>query len=175
MAQKTIQCRLVAPVETRQYLWTLAAEKNTPLINAIIQGIVTHEDFETWRIKGRHPADVVTKLCKSLKTEAPFSGQPSRFYASAEKAVNYIFKSWFTLQRRLQQQTSGKQTWLTILKSDDELVELCGHDLEDIQDKAAKILDDAETAIEEEEHPGQSKPATIRAHLFKSMTRPNSP
>jgi hypothetical protein len=175
MAQKTIQCRLVAPVETRQYLWTLAAEKNTPLINAIIQGIVTHEDFETWRIKGRHPADVVTKLCKSLKTEAPFSGQPSRFYASAEKAVNYIFKSWFTLQRRLQQQTSGKQTWLTILKSDDELVELCGHALEDIQDKAAQILDDAETAIEEGEHPGQSKPATIRAHLFKKHDQAKQP
>ncbi len=175
MAQKTIQCRLVAPVETRQYLWTLAAEKNTPLINALIQDIVTHEDFETWRIKGRHPADVVTKLCKSLKTEAPFSGQPARFYASAEKAVNYIFKSWFTLQRRLQQQISGKQTWLTILKSDDELVELCGHALEDIQDKAAQILDDAETAIEEEEHPGQSETSAIRAHLFKKYAQAKQP
>ena len=36
MSQKTIQCRLVAPVETRQYLWTLAAEKNTPLTNALL-------------------------------------------------------------------------------------------------------------------------------------------
>ncbi|MEP0969977.1 MULTISPECIES: hypothetical protein [Cyanophyceae] len=93
MAQKTIQCRLVASPTTRQYLWMLAAEKNTPLINALIQAVVNHEDFEAWRLKGRHPADVVTKLCKSLKNEAPFSDQPSRFYASVEKAVNYIFKS----------------------------------------------------------------------------------
>jgi hypothetical protein len=172
---KTIQCRLVAPTETRQYLWALAAEKNTPLINSLIQGIVTHEDFETWRLKGRHPADVVSQLCKSLKTEAPFSGQPSRFYASAEKAVNYIFKSWFTLQRRLQQQICGKQTWLTILKSDDELIELCGRDLEEIQDKATQILDDAETTIEEQEGQDKAKPAAIRAHLFKWYDQAKQP
>ena len=167
MAQKTIQCRLVASPTTRQYLWMLATEKNTPLINALIQAVVNHGDLETWRLKGRHPADVVTKLCKGLKTEAPFAGQPSRFYASAEKAVNYIFKSWFTLQRRLQQQISGKQSWLSILKSDDDLVELCSQDLETIQDKAAQILDEAVTTIEAEEGQGKSKPAAIRAYLFK--------
>jgi len=88
MSQITVQRRLVANGETRQHLWTLAAEKNTPLINALIQEVVSHEDFEAWRLKGRFPADVVATVCRRLKTEAPFSGQPSRFYASAEKAVN---------------------------------------------------------------------------------------
>ncbi|MGF1571415.1 MAG: type V CRISPR-associated protein Cas12k [Nodosilinea sp.] len=170
MAQKTIQCRLVASSPTRQYLWMLATEKNTPLINALIQAVVTHEDFETWRLKGRHPADVVAKLCKSLKNEAPFSGQPARFYASAEKAVNYIFKSWFTLQSCLQRQITGKQMWLTILKSDDELTEICGQDLEAIREKAAQILAQIEKAVETDKtegSPGKSKKDLVRAQLFK--------
>lgn len=148
----------------------LATEKNTPLINALIQAVVTHEDFETWRLKGRHPADVVAKLCKSLKNEAPFSGQPARFYASAEKAVNYIFKSWFTLQSCLQRQITGKQMWLTILKSDDELTEICGQDLEAIREKAAQILAQIEKAVETDKtegSPGKSKKDLVRAQLFK--------
>lgn len=170
MAQKTIQCRLVASPTTRQYLWMLAAEKNTPLINALIQAVVNHEDFETWRLKGRHPADVVTQLCKSLKTEVPFSGQPARFYASAEKAVNYIFKSWFTLQSRLQRQITGKQMWLTILKSDEELTEMCSQDLDTVQKKAAQILAQIEKAVETDKtegSQGKSKKDLIRAQLFK--------
>ncbi|MFQ4139006.1 type V CRISPR-associated protein Cas12k [Nodosilinea sp. PGN35] len=178
MAQKTIQCRLVASPTTRQYLWMLATEKNTPLINALIQAVVNHEDFETWRIKGRHPADVVTKLCKGLKTEAPFSGQPARFYASAEKAVNYIFKSWFTLQSRLQRQITGKQMWLTILKSDDELTEMCGQGLETIREKAAQVLAQIEKAVETDKtegSPGKSTTDLIRAQLFKKHDQAKQP
>ncbi|MBD1871898.1 hypothetical protein H6F75_00240 [Nodosilinea sp. FACHB-131] len=169
MAQKTIQCRLVASPTTRQHLWMLAAEKNTPLINALIEAVVTHDDFETWRLKGRHPTNVVTQLCKSLKTEAPFSGQPARFYASAEKAVNYIFKSWFTLQSRLQRQISGKQMWLTILKSDEELTEMCSQDLDTVQKKAAQILAQIEKAVETDKTQGSQGKSKdlIRAQLFK--------
>ncbi|MBT9313806.1 type V CRISPR-associated protein Cas12k [Leptothoe kymatousa] len=125
MSQITIQCRLVAAEATRQYLWELASEKNTPLINELIQDVVSHPDFEIWRQKGRHPSDVVSKHCKLLKSKAQFSGQPSRFYMSAEKVVNYIFKSWFKIQNRHQRRLSGKQDWLNILKSDEELAEIC--------------------------------------------------
>ncbi|MEP0903725.1 type V CRISPR-associated protein Cas12k [Leptolyngbya subtilissima AS-A7] len=148
----------------------LAAKKNTPLINALIQAVVTHDDFETWRLKGRHPTDAITQLCKSLKTETPFSGQPARFYTSAEKAVNYIFKSWFTLQSRLQRQITGKQMWLTILKSDEELTEMCGQDLDTVQKKAVQILAQLEKAVEIDEtegSQGKSKKDVIRAQLFK--------
>ena len=102
MAKKTIQCRLIASSETRQCLWSLAAEKNTPLINELIRGVVNHPEFTTWRIQGRHPAGIVTELCAQFKSDDRFSGQPSRFYVSAEKIVNYIFKSWFTTQSALQ-------------------------------------------------------------------------
>ncbi len=178
MSQKTIQCRLVAPPATRQYLWGLAAEKNTPLINALIQEVVSHEDFEAWRLKGRHPTDLVATACRRLKTEVSFSGQPSRFYASAEKAVNYIFKSWFTLQSRLQRQISGKQAWLDMLKSDDELVELCGQPLEGIQATAAQLLKQIEKTLESEateESQGKSKKDQIRTHLFKKYHSAKQP
>jgi len=178
MSQKTIQCRLVAPPATRQYLWGLAAEKNTPLINALIQEVVSHEDFEAWRLKGRHPTDLVATACRRLKTEVSFSGQPSRFYASAEKAVNYIFKSWFTLQSRLQRRISGKQTWLDILKSDDELVELCGQPLETIQTTAAQLLKQLEKTLQDEateESQSKGKKDRIWTHLFKKYHSAKQP
>jgi hypothetical protein len=36
MSQITIQCRLVVSETTRQRLWQLMAEKNTPLINELL-------------------------------------------------------------------------------------------------------------------------------------------
>lgn len=36
MSQITVQCRLVASEPTRQQLWQLMAEKNTPLINELL-------------------------------------------------------------------------------------------------------------------------------------------
>lgn len=178
MTQITVQCRLIANGETRQYLWILATEKNTPLINALIQEIVNHKDFEIWRLKGRHPTNVVAECCKRLKTQAPFSGQSARFYASAEKVVNYIFKSWFILQSRLQRQIVGKQMWLMILKSDDELIEVCSQDLESIQKKAAQILAQIQKAVgadRAEESQGKSKKDLIRARLFKRHDEAKQP
>ncbi|MBN3925813.1 hypothetical protein [Nostoc sp. NMS4] len=37
MSQITIQCRLIASESTRQKLWKLMAELNTPLINELLQ------------------------------------------------------------------------------------------------------------------------------------------
>lgn len=177
MSQITIQCRLTAPESTRKALWTLAAEKNTPLINELIRQMVEHPDFETWRQKGKHPTKVVSDICKQLKVDDRFAGQPARFYASAEKTVNYIFKSWFTLQKRSQQKLSGKQKWLDILKSDDELIEVCGHRLEQIRAKASQILSQIEKAVEKElSNPTRStRKDAIRQKLFKRQQSAKQP
>ena len=55
MSQITIQCRLVASETTRQQLWQLMVEKNTPLINELLSQIGKHPEFETWRQKGKQP------------------------------------------------------------------------------------------------------------------------
>ena len=54
--------------------------------------------------------------------------------------MDYIYKSWLTIQKRLQQQLDGKIRWLEMLNSDAELVETSGYTLEAIRIKAVQIL-----------------------------------
>ncbi|MBD2528024.1 hypothetical protein H6G97_00020 [Nostoc flagelliforme FACHB-838] len=140
MSQITIQCRLIASESTRQKLWKLMAELNTPLINELLQQLSKHQDFEEWRKNGKLPSIVVSQLCQPLKTDPSFTGQPSRFYLSAIHVVDYIYKSWLAIQKRLQQQLDGKIRWLEMLNSDTELVEMSDCSLEVIRTKAAEIL-----------------------------------
>ncbi|MEH2232617.1 MAG: type V CRISPR-associated protein Cas12k [Nostoc sp.] len=140
MSQITIQCRLVASESSRQKLWELMAELNTPLINELLRQVSQHPEFETWRQKGKHPTSIVKELCEPLKTDPSFIGQPGRFYTSAITTVNYIYKSWLALMKRSQFQLEGKIRWLEMLKSDAELVEASGVTLESLRAKAAEIL-----------------------------------
>ncbi|MEH2046074.1 type V CRISPR-associated protein Cas12k [Nostoc sp.] len=140
MSQITIQCRLVASESSRQQLWKLMAELNTPLINELLRQVSQHPEFETWRQKGKHPTSIVKELCEPLKTDPPFIGQPARFYTSAITTVNYIYKSWLALMKRSQYQLEGKIRWLEMLKSDVELVESSGVSLDSLRTKAAEIL-----------------------------------
>ncbi|MHC5732662.1 MAG: type V CRISPR-associated protein Cas12k, partial [Nostoc sp.] len=93
----------------------LMAELNTPLINELLQQLSKHQDFEKWRKNGKLPSTVVSQLCQPLKTDPSFTGQPSRFYLSAIHVVDYIYKSWLAIQKRLQQQLDGKIRWLEML------------------------------------------------------------
>jgi len=138
MSLITVQCRLIANESTRQQLWTLMAELNTPLINELLQKLSEHGDFEKWRKNGKFPSMVVSQLCQPLKTDPRFVGQPSRLYISAIHVVDYIYKSWLVIQKRLQQQLDGKLRWLEMLNSDDELVKTSGFSLEAIRAKAAE-------------------------------------
>ena len=93
-------------------------EKNTPLINEILWQINNHPDFEEWQSEGKLPGTLVSELCKSLKNNPLYAGQPSRFYLSVTKLVNYIYKSWLKLQKRRQRKLEGQERWLSMLKSD---------------------------------------------------------
>lgn len=140
MSQITIQCRLVASEPTRHQVWKLMADKNTPLINELLARMQEHPDFDTWRQKGKLPDGIVEQLCKPLKTDSRFIGQPTRFYKSAINLVEYIYKSWLALQQRLQRQLEGQTRWLGMLKSDAELIEASGCSLDAIRTKAAVML-----------------------------------
>ena len=157
MSQITIHCRLVASESTRQQLWQLMAEKNTPLINELLSQIGKHPEFETWRQKGKHPTGIVKELCEPLKTDPRFMGQPARFYTSATASVNYIYKSWFALMKRFQSQLDGKLHWLEMLNSDTELVEASGVSLDVLQTKSAEIL-----AQFTPQNPAQTQPAKAK-------------
>ncbi|MEG4859911.1 type V CRISPR-associated protein Cas12k [Microcoleus sp. K1-B1] len=140
MSQITIQCRLIANEPTRRQLWELMAQKNTPLINELLEQVGQHPDFPTWRQNGKLPAGLIKQLCESLKTDPRYVGQPSRFYMSAIALVNYIYKSWLALMKRLQYQLEGKTRWLEMLKSDAELIETNGVTLDTLRTQAAEIL-----------------------------------
>jgi hypothetical protein len=172
MSLKTIQCRLVAPAETRQALWHLMAEQNTPLINELIDQVIHHPDFETWQQRGNHPTAIVSALCQTLRTEAPFSGQPSRFYASAINTTNDIFKSWLKLQKRGQNRLLGKRRWLDILKSDDELADLSGKDLTALQKKATTLLNQLKKTLAATDSLNAD---TLRQRLFQKYNQAKNP
>lgn len=165
MSQITIQSRLVASESTRQQLWKLMAEANTPLINELLMKVGQHADFEAWRQKGKLPTTVVSQLCQPLKTDRSadahgsprFAGQPSRFYTSAITVVDYIYKSWLALQKRVQQQLEGKMRWLSMLKSDAELVEVSNYSLDAIRTKAAEILAQFAPSSDSDTSPPKSK------------------
>jgi hypothetical protein len=141
MSQITIQCRLIASQPTRQQIWMLMAERNTPLINELLMQMSQHPDFESWRQKGKLPAGVVKKLCEPLKSDRRFIGQPARFYTSAITLVEYIYKSWLKLRQRLQSRLEGQRRWLQMLKSDAELAQENNCSIEDIHNQAADLLD----------------------------------
>ena len=59
---------------------------------------------------------------------------------SAITVVDYIYKAWLALQKRLRYQLEGKTRWMEMLKSDAELVEATGCTLDTLRTKAAEIL-----------------------------------
>lgn len=97
------------------------ADLNTPLIKELLAQMAQHPEFETWRKKGKLPAGIVEQLCQPLKIDPRFTNQSGRFYTSAIAVVEYIYKSWFKLQQRLEQKLEGQIRWLGMLKSDEEL------------------------------------------------------
>jgi hypothetical protein len=140
MSVITIQCRLVADESSLRQLWELMTEKNTPFINEILLQIGKHPEFETWLEKGRIPAELLKTLGNSLKSQEPFTEQPGRFYTSAITLVDYLYKSWFALQKRRKNQIEGKQRWLKMLKSDQELEQESQSSLEVIRTKASELI-----------------------------------
>ena len=136
----TIQCRLTASEATRRHLWELMAHLNTPLVTELMQVIQRHDDFVTWRQRRELPLQAVRNLCTHLRQEERFAGQPGRFYSSAAMMVAYTYDAWFALQASRQQRLNGLKRWLDILKSDADLLDLCGLDLESFQAKAKEIL-----------------------------------
>ena len=96
--------------------------------------------FDHWFKQKKLPQKEIKNLCNQLKTQETYQNQPGRFYSSAIALTDYIYKSWFAIQKNLQQRIEGKQRWLEVLKSDSELEEECGQTLEKICLKATDIL-----------------------------------
>lgn len=90
--------------------------------------------------KGKLPAGIVKRLCQPLKSDSRFIGQPGRFYTSASAIVEYIYKSWFKLQQRLEQKLKRQTRWLEMLKSDEELTAESNTSVKVIRTNATELL-----------------------------------
>ncbi|ACK66979.1 conserved hypothetical protein [Rippkaea orientalis PCC 8801] len=154
MTLKTLECRLYAPSDTLRYLWLLMAEKNTPLINEIINHLSEHPDFDQWFKAKQIPKSAISDICNDLKSQENYQNQPGRFYSSAISLTHYMFKSWFAVHKQLQRRIEGKRRWLNLLKSDQELEQNCGQSLEIIIQKAEEIL----KLMDSEKSQSSSKP-----------------
>jgi len=146
----TIQCRLVTEEETRRHLWELMTQKNTLLVNELLQQLRTHPNREDWLLEGKIPAKVIKGLYESLRAESRFQDMPGRFANAAENLVKYIYKSWFALQEKRIRTLQGKQRWFSLLKSDLELEQESGLSLEKLRTKAMKILTKEKAELEKE-------------------------
>ena len=140
MSFKTIQCGLVVDEPIRRKLWDLMANKNTPLVNELLEQVSQHANFETWQRWGTVSEASVQKLCQPLRTDHRFENQPGRFYSSASRMVTYAYQSWLALQKKRRLRLDGKRRWLEVVQSDAALVQTSGCDLEIIQAKAQEIL-----------------------------------
>lgn len=140
MSVITIQSPLFGDENSLRLFWELMVEKNTPLINELLEQLGKHPNFETWLQKGEMPKDTIETICDSLKKQEPFADQPGRFYTSAVTLVKEVYKSWFALQKRRQRQIEGKERWLKMLKSDMELQQESQCSLDVIRAKSTEIL-----------------------------------
>lgn len=74
-----VQARLIAPEETRQYLWQLMAEPYSQLVKAHLDYLSSHPDFESWLSEFQIPASVINEFAKTCKTQSPYQDLPGRF------------------------------------------------------------------------------------------------
>ncbi|NEQ32760.1 MAG: hypothetical protein F6K04_17435 [Leptolyngbya sp. SIO4C5] len=127
----TIHCHLHTTEPIRRLLWQVMAESNTPLISTLLRNVAEHPDFDTWQTNGSVPIKTVRTIGDPLKAQYPL--QPGRFYASAYQMVSYTYESWLALQKKTKLRLNGKRCWLSIVKSDAELLELTGLSLESLR------------------------------------------
>ena len=150
-------------------LWELMAEKNTPLINELLWKINNHSDFEQWQSEGKLPGTLVSEICKSFKDNSLYAGQPSRFYLSVTSLVNYIYKSWLKLQKRRQRKLEGQEHWLSMLKSDTELLKESECSLDVLRKRAKEILNDIQATNEKSENKARDKKKLTKSTLLFNL------
>ncbi|MEL6986886.1 MAG: type V CRISPR-associated protein Cas12k [Bacteroidota bacterium] len=166
----TIQCLLQAKEETLCYLWNLMIKKNTLLVSEILERIRTHRELDTWIAQGYIPVTAIDKIAKQLKQQPKYSEMPGRFCTSAETLVKDIYKSWFAVQRKKRNKLWGKKRWLTIIKSEQELLEATNLSLPELQAEAEKILNCEKkkyNKLKQNKSSETEVPKDLFAHLLK--------
>jgi hypothetical protein len=86
------------------------------------------------------PRGIVKNICQPLKEKSKYKDQPKRFYSSAIAMVDFVYKSWLKVRKDWTYQLRGQERWLSMLKSDEELIQECDRPLEGIKQMATDII-----------------------------------
>ena len=141
MSIKTIRCSLTTDEVTRKFLWE-AMVTYTLLINTLFKEVTEHNQFQEWQAKGFIPQEPLEKMIEDSKKCPNSQKLPDRFYDSATRITQYVYKSWFSIQKQRHCRMLGKKRWLRIVQQDYDLEQSTNFTLEEIFAKAQAILEE---------------------------------
>lgn len=152
---------LAVASEAAQDLTLQLSLASTQLCRELNEMIGQHPDFDTWKRDRRIPPDTLKALWNSLRATScyqgiPYSEMPERFLRSAWLRIDSIYASWFKIQAKLLSTLFGLNRWLGVVKSDEQLAELCGCAIETIQARAYQLLADAKLRLQEHKQAGKA-------------------
>lgn len=134
--------------DAEQFIWQLCIA-STQLCKVLNDQIGQHPEFETWKENRSIPREKLKSLWNLARNSPPYAEMPERFNRSAWLRVKNIYAGWFKTQRKLLASLNGLNRWLSIVKSDQELVEISGCELEQIQARANELVSEIKSRLNE--------------------------
>ena len=167
-----VQCRLIAPEITLEHIWTMMAQQQTPLINQLLHHVNTHPDINTWVTANQLPSKIVETLAQQLKTQPLYQELSGRFITSAITLVKEMYASWFAIQLQKRLSLDGKKRFLSLLQSDEQLMQESQTDFQTLCSKAEQLLKRTQNKLKPEEP--QNHSSLINA-IYTAHSQAKSP
>lgn len=139
---------IATPSEEVKKQVLLLSVRSTQLCKAVRDSLIQHDELDEWIAKGAIPEKVLKAEWETARNQDRFRNLPSRFQSTALFRVQGAFSSWFEGRKSKSRSLNGSRRWLDIVKSDVELMEISGLDIEDIKAKALNILQEAKKIAE---------------------------
>jgi hypothetical protein len=133
--------------DVRQNLWQLFIISSA-LIDELLDRLSQHEHFEVWQQQGELPDDVLKTCWQELKSSPLYDRKlPSRFFSSIQSMVKNIYASWLALHRTKQRRLNGLNRLTEIVYSDEDLLDICQCQFEQLQANAVSMLSEIDKEI----------------------------
>jgi hypothetical protein len=167
-SKKNPEAIAVASEAARQFTLQLSIA-STQLCKELNDRVGQHSDFETWKQEQSIPAETLKSLWNAARGHSPYQEMPERFTRSAWFKIQNIYAGWFKTQAKLLNRWNGLNRWLDMAESDDQLVEISGYKLEEIQARANQIVSEAKARLK------QAKPPTDKDAKSKKAQKHPQP
>ncbi len=147
-SKKNPETIAVASEAARQFTLQLSIA-STQLCRELNERVAQHSDFQTWKQDKSIPTETLKNLWNAARSNFPYKEMPERFTRSAWLRIQNIYAGWFKTQAKLLNRLNGLNRWLDIAKSDQQLVEISGYKLEEIQARANQIVSEAKARLKQ--------------------------